>query len=291
MRSRSQRSNLMSDEKNDSAPAEPKAAPAPTAEAPPPAPEPAPAPAAAPAAPPPSQSDKVLAYLSQVPAWLWAASASSFVFFTGFLVFISQQAPDQYAMTTVPPWEHNLNPSELIAYHRALKSGAFNGNEIEAKRYLYRQGSSSQLFARQSYSNTRAPETLSRNLPQKPLTIEQITSFASSSQPVNKGSFQQAQEYVANERKRYNSINELRYSTNANGIYIQTASLRSPQDANALQAELQRRGYAPFIQEAFVKGSKWYRVRFGPYQSMAEAEQAARNLRANRYTAQVIRTP
>mgnify|MGYP001978522446 CR=1 FL=1 len=73
------------------------------------------------------------------------ASASSFVFFTGFLVFISQQAPDQYAMTTVPPWEHNLNPSELIAYHRALKSGAFNGNEIEAKRYLYRQGSSSQL--------------------------------------------------------------------------------------------------------------------------------------------------
>ena len=74
----------MSDEKNDSAPAEPKAAPAPTAEAPPPAPEPAPAPAAAPAAPPPSQSDKVLAYLSQVPAWLWAASASSFVFFTGF---------------------------------------------------------------------------------------------------------------------------------------------------------------------------------------------------------------
>lgn len=238
-----------------------------------------------------STPNKMVTFLSQVPAWLWVTAGTSFVAFTVFLVFLSQQTPDQYAMTQYPPWQHAMSHNELLAYHRALKSGAYQGDELDAKRFLYRQGSSTQLYAQQSNSNTFASGTLDRGSPGRSLTMEQVTGFASRSQPINQHSLQQAQQYIALERNRNGMINTSQVATNIpRGIYVQTASLQSINDAAKLRQSLTDRGFSPFIQEAYVQNRKWYRVRLGPYPTMADAREAALNLQRNQYQAQVIQS-
>lgn len=238
-----------------------------------------------------STPNKMVAYLSQIPVWLWIATGTSLIAFTVFLIFLSKQNPDQYAMTQYPPWQHAMNHNELLSYHRALKSGAYKGDELLAKRFLYRQGTSNQLYAQQFYSNTSASGSLNKGAPARSLTMEQVTGFASRSQPINQQSFQQAQQYVALERNRQGLINTSQIAREIpRGIYVQTASLQSVNDAAKLRQTLKDRGFSPFIQEAFVKNRKWYRVRLGPYPSMTDARQAAQTLKQNRYPAQVIQS-
>lgn len=233
----------------------------------------------------------LFASLKLLSNWLWAAAGLSFLVFCGFLYFLSLQTPDQYAMTQHPPWQHGMNHNELIAYHRALKTGLYQGEELGAKQFLYRQGSANQLYAQQAYSNTYGPQTLPQTRPERSLTIEDITGFASRSTPVNQYSLQQAQQSVALERDRAGVMNVSEVAaTLPAGIYVQTASLRSVDDAAALRRQLESKGFSPFIQEAIVRNQRWYRVRFGPFQSQADATQAAQQLRANRHDAQIIHT-
>lgn len=238
-----------------------------------------------------SASKRMITFFTQIPIWLWIASGVSFVLFAGFLFFLSQQTPDQYAMTQRPPWQHAMNHNELLAYHRALKSGAYQGDELNAKQFLYRQGTPQQRYAQQLNSNTSRFQALERSTPSQPLTLEQAAGFASREQPINKYSLQEAQRYVALERNQAGMISTSQIaSTIPAGIYVQTASLQSVNDAAQLRQQLEQRGFAPFIQEAFVKNSTWFRVRLGPYPSMADAKQAAEALRQSRYAAQVIQS-
>ncbi len=233
--------------------------------------------------------NRAIAFLSQIPNWLWATGLGSLTVFSCFLFYLSQHSPDQYAMTKYPPWQHTMNHKELIAYHRALKAGIYNGEELDAKKFLYRQGTSNQLYAAKHNSTTNHPHVLTRNTPNRSLTMEQALGFASHSKPVNNYSLQQAQHSIALERNKNGMIATSHITSNIPaGIYIQTASLRSMRDAGRLRETLKARGFSPFIQEAFVKNQRWYRVRFGPFPTMSDARQAAKELQAKRYSAQVI---
>ena len=159
-----------------------------------------------------------------------------------------------------------------------------------ARQYFRQQSTSGQLYAHQD-SRSQGPQALAKNRPGESLTIEAITGFASRSGPVNQQSLQKAQEYVALERNASGLITTSQIAqTLPKGIYVQTASLRSVEDATRLRQSLQAKGFSPFIQEAFVKRQFWYRVRLGPFPNMASAEQAARQLRSQKYTAQVLNT-
>jgi len=116
---------------------------------------------------------KVRSFITSVPGWLWLSSSASVVLFAGFLYYLSLQTPDQYAMTMYPPWQHGMNYKELLAYHRAIKSGAFDGTEFEAKPFLYRQGQSQQVYA-SNESNTYRPSNLPQRSPNQPLSIDDI---------------------------------------------------------------------------------------------------------------------
>lgn len=236
-----------------------------------------------------AKPNKVIAFLSPVPVWLWVSTSVSVILFGSFLYYLSQQVPDQYAMTRYPPWQHAMNHNELIAYHRAVKAGVYDGDELDAKQFLYRQGSSNQLYASQLNSNTNRPRSLSRGAPGQSLTMDQAMGFASRSQPVNNYSLKQAQQSIALERNRQGLIDTSQVASKIPaGVYVQTASLRSIEDAGKLRHTLKARGFSPFIQEAFVKNQRWYRVRFGPYPTVSDARQAAKELKARRYSAQVV---
>lgn len=233
-----------------------------------------------------AQPNKVVVFLKLVPMWLWLTTTISLSVFAGFLYYLSQQVPDQYAMTQHPPWQHTMNHSELIAYHRAMKAGLYDGSELEAKNFLYRQGAARQLLAA---NGTNRPRALNRGTPGRSLSFNEASGFASRSEPVNQYSLRHAQQSIAIERNHQGMINTSQVASKIPaGIYVQTASLRSINDADVLRQNLQAKGFTPFIQEAFVKNQRWYRVRFGPYPSVADARRAARDLESRRYSAQVV---
>lgn len=60
---------------------------------------------------------------------------------------------------------------------------------------------------------------------------------------------------------------------------IQVSASQKKRDAQHLAAKLSSKGYHPRIEEAMVKGVKWYRVRLGDYDSPDEAEKVAQRLR------------
>jgi DedD protein len=59
---------------------------------------------------------------------------------------------------------------------------------------------------------------------------------------------------------------------------IQVASLGSPEAARGLQDELRAKGYPAFVEQATVRGQRYYRVRVGPEIERARADELARRL-------------
>jgi DedD protein len=59
---------------------------------------------------------------------------------------------------------------------------------------------------------------------------------------------------------------------------IQVASLRAPEAARTLQNELREKGYPAFVEQADVRGERYYRVRVGPEVERARADQLAERL-------------
>jgi DedD protein len=59
---------------------------------------------------------------------------------------------------------------------------------------------------------------------------------------------------------------------------IQVASLGSPEAARGLQDELRAKGYPAFVEQATVRGQRYYRVRVGPEIERARADQLAKRL-------------
>ena len=62
----------------------------------------------------------------------------------------------------------------------------------------------------------------------------------------------------------------------AGSYAVQVAAFTVPDNARRLAAQLEQRYGASSIQEALVKGSRFYRVRVGRYGSLQQAEQARR---------------
>jgi DedD protein len=59
---------------------------------------------------------------------------------------------------------------------------------------------------------------------------------------------------------------------------IQVSSLGSPEAARSLQDELRAKGYAAFVEQAEVRGRRYYRVRVGPEVERARADRIAQQL-------------
>ncbi len=66
-----------------------------------------------------------------------------------------------------------------------------------------------------------------------------------------------------------------------NAWVIQVASLGSPEAARSLQDELRSKGYPAFVEQADVRGRRYYRVRIGPEVERARAERLAERLAAD----------
>jgi len=64
---------------------------------------------------------------------------------------------------------------------------------------------------------------------------------------------------------------------------VQVAAFTVPDNARRLAAQLEKRYGASSIQEALVKGSRFFRVRVGRYGSLEKAEQARRELERGSY--------
>ena len=221
--------------------------------------------------------NKFILLIKQSPTWLWITTIVSTFIFIGFLYFLSQQKPDQYAMTLTPAWQHGMNYPELIAYHRAVKASLFRDEEAEAKEFLYQQKSSQML----AQSNLQ-PRALNQNS-SRSLTYEEAAGFASATTPPQSDVFSEVQRYARAER------NGLGFNSN-NYHFVQTASLRDKKDAEALRAQLIMKGFDPFIQEAYVNNKLWYRVRLGPFKRVSDARSVARDLKNRKLAAQVIQS-
>lgn len=59
---------------------------------------------------------------------------------------------------------------------------------------------------------------------------------------------------------------------------IQVASLGSPEAARGMQDELRAKGYPAFVEQATVRGQRYYRVRVGPEVERALADDLAKRL-------------
>ncbi len=66
-----------------------------------------------------------------------------------------------------------------------------------------------------------------------------------------------------------------------NAWVIQVASLASPEAARELQDELRAKGYPAFVEQADVRGRRYYRVRIGPEVERRRADQLAEQLAAD----------
>jgi DedD protein len=60
---------------------------------------------------------------------------------------------------------------------------------------------------------------------------------------------------------------------------VQVASLGSPEAAQAMQDKLRKAGFSAFVEQADVRGKRFYRVRVGPEVDRANAERTASRLR------------
>lgn len=61
---------------------------------------------------------------------------------------------------------------------------------------------------------------------------------------------------------------------------LQVASVKSPEDANRLKAQLGHLGFSVSVSQP-IAGSSWYRVNVGPFKSQAEAEKQQKRLHEN----------
>lgn len=60
---------------------------------------------------------------------------------------------------------------------------------------------------------------------------------------------------------------------------VQVASVGSPEAAGELEAKLRQAGFSAFVEQAEVRGKRYYRVRVGPEVDRARAERTAARLR------------
>ena len=61
--------------------------------------------------------------------------------------------------------------------------------------------------------------------------------------------------------------------------YLQVASFKNSEEANALRAQLTSAGYVPLLRQAQIDTFTWYRIFVGPYASRLKANQARAQLR------------
>jgi len=220
--------------------------------------------------------NKILLKIKQAPIWLWASTCVALLALVLFLAYLSQQTPDQFAMTNTPPWNHGMDYQQLLAHHRNMKFSGYDEEEAYARGSKYRQGRA------EAMDNYNADYSgLSANQPGGVLNYNEAAGFARRSTPANADMLSEAQLYAQIERNRYRS-------QNSDGHFVQTASLRSKQDADTLRAQLIMRGFDPFIQAAMVNNQRWYRVRLGPFIRMSDAQAVARELKQANQSAQVI---
>ena len=67
--------------------------------------------------------------------------------------------------------------------------------------------------------------------------------------------------------------------TSGSGDYtVQVSAWMTQQKADEEASRLSAAGYTAFVEDGFVAGETWYRVRVGRYATMEEAQQAAAQL-------------
>jgi DedD protein len=73
-----------------------------------------------------------------------------------------------------------------------------------------------------------------------------------------------------------------------NAWVIQVASLGPPEAARGLQDELRAKGYPAFVEQATVRGQRYYRVRVGPEIERARADDLAKRLASDTGNAPLV---
>lgn len=71
---------------------------------------------------------------------------------------------------------------------------------------------------------------------------------------------------------------------------VQVSSLGSPEAARSLQDELRAKGYPAFVEQAEVRGQRYYRVRVGPEIERGRADRIAQQLAAETGTQPLVQT-
>ena len=73
------------------------------------------------------------------------------------------------------------------------------------------------------------------------------------------------------------------------GYLIQVSSFHNARDADRLKAQLALLGLRAQVNKASIKGSDWYRVRVGPYNSTESVQAARKQLASNGHSSLVIK--
>ena len=71
---------------------------------------------------------------------------------------------------------------------------------------------------------------------------------------------------------------------------VQVSSLGSPEAARSLQDELRAKGYPAFVEQAEVRGQRYYRVRVGPEIERGRADRIAQQLAAETGTQPLVQS-
>lgn len=73
------------------------------------------------------------------------------------------------------------------------------------------------------------------------------------------------------------------------GYLIQVSSFHNARDADRLKAQLAMLGLRAQVNKASIKGTNWYRVRVGPYNSTEAVQRARKQLASNGHNTLVIK--
>lgn len=99
---------------------------------------------------------------------------------------------------------------------------------------------------------------------------------------------------IRDDAKKLSSLEKLAPVTQAepaqSHYVLQVAALAKLSDADSMKARLALLGFNAFIQSFEHQGKTWYRVKAGPYASLAEAEKARKVLSNNHLSGMLIRT-
>ncbi len=207
------------------------------------------------------------------PAWLWLLAGLFIGIFVSFLFYLKQLAPQ--------PTTHNKTEAQAAATSQAQAPNTHSDLQLPPPEQTKPEAPPPRFefydMLPQSQITPPHRPSAAEELARIQREDSQSATQAAIPPPMRPQDFPVAGEPYLPALGGYTSLNppNAAPATNAQPtagqFMLQVASFRDLAAAHDLQAQLQQQGYSVNIQQAFVQGQQWYRLKMGPYATQAQA--------------------